>query len=166
MHDNGAMTGSRMEFSAKEDIEAPIERVFAVITDFDSVERQALRRGIKVSRVKDVADGGAGTEWSAGFKFRGKDMTADIRLAEMTEPELVVFKARAGGLDTGMVIDLTALSPRRTRMTVTAPMQPKTLSARLLVQSLKLAKGRVTRKFSVRVAQYAKSIEDRAQSAS
>ncbi len=154
-----------MEFSAKEDIEAPIEQVFAVITDFDAVERQALRRGIKVTRTHDAGNE-VGTEWSAGFKFRGKEMSADIRLAERNAPELVVFAAKAGGLDTGMSVDLTALSPRRTRMTVTAQMQPKTLSARLLVQSLKLAKGRVTRKFSVRVAQYAKSIEERARASS
>lgn len=154
-----------MEFSAKEDIEAPIEQVFAVITDFESVERQALRRGIKVTRTHD-ADGEVGTEWTAGFKFRGKEMSADIRLTECTAPELVVFAAKAGGLETGMSVDLTALSPRRTRMTVTAHMQPKTLSARLLVQSLKLAKGRVTRKFSVRVAQYAKLVEERARASS
>ena len=64
-----------------------------------------------------------------------------------------------------MTIDLTALTPNRTRMNVQARLAPRTLSARLLVQSLKLAKARMTRKFSVRVAQFAKTIEGRARKA-
>ncbi len=153
-----------MEFSSKEDIEAPIENVFEHLSDFESIERQAMRRGIKVSRRASSSAALEGTEWEAGFVFRGKEMTADIKLEEMTPPEALKFAGKSGGLQTGLLIDLTALSPRRTRMTVTAQMQPKTLSARLLIQSLKLAKVRVTRKFSVRVAQFAKTLEERAQS--
>lgn len=155
-----------MEFSAKEDIEAPIEQVYAVISDLDAVERQALRRGIKVKRITPTPSVEEGMRWNVEFKFRGKAMTSDLTLAELSPPEKMRFSSRTGGLETGMTVDLTALSPKRTRMTVIADMQPKTLSARLLVQSLKLAKGRVTRKFSVRVAQYAKTIEERTRTMS
>lgn len=155
-----------MEFSAKEDIEASIDQVFAVISDLDTVERQALRRGIKIKRLSATPTVEEGMSWTVDFKFRGKEMTADLSLVELAEPEKMRFASRTSGLETGMLVDLTALSPKRTRMTVVADMQPKTLSARLLVQSLKLAKGRVTRKFSVRVAQYAKTIEERARNMS
>lgn len=152
-----------MEFNSKEDIEAPISQVFDVLTDLDALERQALRRGLTVKRKSDAPVPVKGMEWDAGFTFRGKDMSALIRLTEIASPERLAFSGRAGGLETAMKIDLTALSANRTRMSVTADLTPKTLSARLLVQSLKLAKGRVTRKFSVRLAQYAKTVEERAQ---
>lgn len=152
-----------MEFQAKEDIEAPIDKVFAILSDVNGMERQALRRGIKVRRTTPEEAPDAGMRWNAGFKFRGRDMTADVLLSRFEPPEALAFEGQSGGLETAFDVDLTALSPGRTRMSVTAMLSPKTLSARLLVQSLKLAKGRVTRKFSVRVAQFAKTLEERAR---
>lgn len=152
-----------MEFQAKEDIEAPIDKVFAILSDVNGMERQALRRGIKVRRTTPQEVPEAGMRWNAGFKFRGRDMTADVLLCRFDPPEALAFEGRSGGLETTFEVDLTALSPGRTRMSVTTALLPKTLSARLLVQSLKLAKGRVTRKFSVRVAQFSKTLEERAR---
>jgi len=158
-----------MEFTSQEDIEAPIDKVFAALSDFETMERQAMRRGVKVRR--HGAPAGVGTDpeasqrWTAGFKFRGREMEADIALLRILPPEALAFAGKAGGMETEMTIDLTALTPIRTRMNVQARLAPRTLSARLLVQSLKLAKARMTRKFSVRVAQFAKTIEGRARKA-
>ncbi|AKO98282.1 Polyketide cyclase / dehydrase and lipid transport [Marinovum algicola DG 898] len=158
-----------MQFTSQEDIEAPIDKVFAALSDFETMERQAMRRGVKVRR--HGAPAGVGTDpeasqrWTAGFKFRGREMEADIALLRILPPEALAFAGKAGGMETEMTIDLTALTPNRTRMNVQARLAPRTLSARLLVQSLKLAKARMTRKFSVRVAQFAKTIEGRARKA-
>ncbi|MGY3438657.1 MULTISPECIES: SRPBCC family protein [unclassified Marinovum] len=152
-----------MEFTSKEDIEAPIEQVFAALSDVDAMERQALRRGATVRRITSTNGATEGMQWTAGFKFRGREMQAEIELCRYAPPEALVFQGKAGGLETELDVDLTALSPSRTRMSVTARLAPKTLSSRLVVQSLKLAKGRVTRKFAVRVAQFAKTLEERAR---
>ena len=60
-----------------------------------------------------------------------------------------------------MVFTLVALSPRRTRLSADLTLMPRNLSARLLVQSLKLARANLTRKYKLSMANYAKSLEDR-----
>ena len=65
------------------------------------------------------------------------------------------------GIDGAVVIELVALSVARTRLTVSIDLEPRTLGARLLVQSLKLARGTLQRRFELRVADYASEITAR-----
>lgn len=153
-----------MQLTAREDIEAPLNRVFAALSDFDSVERQALRRGVDVQRTSGPVTGPAeGLAWRAGFTFRGKKRTADITLTEYQPPEGMTFDSVTGGLNVQMVMDVVALSRTRTRISVTVELKPKTLSARLLVQSLKLAKGGMDRRFRDRMKVLARDLESRLQ---
>ncbi|MDJ0821085.1 MAG: SRPBCC family protein [Paracoccaceae bacterium] len=153
-----------MELSAREDIEAPLDRVFAQLTDFEAIERRALRRGVEIQRTDNLAGPAAGMSWKATFRFRGKTRTADVTLSDFTPPEQLVFDSVTGGLETHTRIECVALSRGRTRISIVTVLQPKTLSARLLVQSLKLAKSSISRKFSNRMAVLAKDLEDRLRS--
>lgn len=146
-----------MKFSAKEDIEVPVAGVWAVITDYDGFERAALRRGAEVQR-KDV---GGQPAWSTAFAFRGKRRSLTIRQDRAEPPGLLAFSGASRQVEGTMVIELLELGPRRTRMTVTTEVRPLSLAARLFLQSLKLARGRIVRKYQVRVAQLATMIEAR-----
>lgn len=152
-----------MQLKAREDIEAPLDKVFAALSDLETVERQALRRGIDVQRIRG---GGAPTEgmaWRVVFTFRGKEREAEITLTEHTPPERMVFSSISGGLKVVMVMDVVALSRTRTRISVEVEMAPTTLSARLLVQSLKLAKGGMEKRFQGRMHDLARELERRLQ---
>lgn len=151
-----------MKFSTKEDIEAPIDQVFQMVTDFDNLERQAMRRGADIRRTDDGPKG-EGMSWRAAFQFRGKMRDVDIKITRFEAPHVVVADSTSGGLDARCVVELVALSRRRTRMSFDMELIPNTLSSRLLVQSLKLARGRMTKRFHLRMAEYAKDLEDRFQ---
>ena len=150
-----------MKFSSKEDIEAPIEFVFATATDFQSFERQAMRRGAEVQRLDQLEEPGVGMAWKAGFTFRGKARKAEGKLVTFDPTHALGFSTDIGGLHGELDIQLVALTPNRTRIAVVFEMKPNTLSARLLLQSLRLAKANLTRRFKGRISTFAKDVEER-----
>lgn len=148
-----------MQLTASEDIEAPLDQVFAALTDFDLIEKQIMRRSIELKRT--AGDGQAGTTWRAVFGFRGKQRAADITLSQCDAPETLVFDAEIGGLSIRNQVDCVALSRTRTRINLESNLSAQTLSARLMVQSLKLAKGGIDKRFRKGAAEYARRVEER-----
>jgi hypothetical protein len=73
----------------------------------------------------------------------------------------MVLESTSPGLLGQMRFELLPLSRSRTRILVELEIKPLNLSARLLVQSLKLAKNTLTRKYKLRVAEQAKAMEER-----
>ncbi|EAQ22888.1 SRPBCC family protein [Roseovarius sp. 217] len=150
-----------MQFSGKEDIEAPIERVFEEITDFQAFERSALRRGADVKRTDTLRAPGVGMSWHAAFKLRGKQRKVDVSVADYDPPNGITLGLMSASIEGQMIAELVALSRGRTRMTVTLVLQPRSLAARLMMQSLRLARGNLTKRFKVRLAEYAMDVEER-----
>lgn len=152
-----------MKFSTKEDIEAPIEQVFGLVSDFEALERAALRRGAEVQRTDSLRKPGIGMSWTASFIARGRQRQLNIEMTEYEPPHGMRFHSVAQGLETDMKVELVALSRGRTRLSIDLELKPKSISARLLVQSLKLARTNLNKKFHLRMADYARDLEDRAK---
>lgn len=150
-----------MKFSSKEDIEAPISEVFAALAEFETFERQAIRRGADVQRMGEIDPPRVGMGWQVGFSFRGKQRDLLVELAEFEPDSLISVNGESDGLNGVLELELLALSPGRTRMSVAMTLAPKTLTGRLMVQSLKLAKSKLTKKFKRRVAEFAAMTEER-----
>ena len=148
-----------MRFSSREDIEAPIEHVYGKLTDFYGFERSAMRRGVKAEREDPSAPIGIGTIWHVRFKFRGKPRAADVELVKLDENDGFEVSFKSGGIEGLTSLELVPLSPHRTRMILRLDLSAKTLAARLLLQSLKLAKSNLTHRFKTRVADFAEEIE-------
>jgi len=149
-----------MKFSAREDIEAPIDYVFRHATDFADFERQAMRRGAQVIR-GDNGPVAIGTRWDIAFKFRERDRTLQAELTSLTAPDgyTIVGDSENIHVDTGL--ELVALSPKRTRLMLSVDIKAKNLTARLLLQSMKLAKSKLVKRFKARVLDYTEDLEER-----
>ncbi len=150
-----------MKFSTKEDIEAPIEAVFEMLCDFEGFERSAMRRGAEVQRVDNLTKPGVGMTWNAVFEMRGKRRELQIEMVTFDKPNDIILESTSPGLLGKMSFELMPLSRNRTRIIVELEVKPLTLSSRLLVQSMKLAKASLTRKYKLRVGEYAKGMEER-----
>lgn len=147
-----------MKFSSKEDIETPIDRVFEQLTNFEMFERAAIRRGVEIERERDTAQPVVGMAWKARFEMRGRSREARVELVHLDRPNTMRFDAIGKGVDGSFFIDLLPLSPRSTRISVVLDIEPKTLSARLLIQSMKLAKTNLTKRFRKKVREFAKTL--------
>lgn len=150
-----------MKFSTREDIDAPIEDVFEELCDFEAFERQAIRRGADVQCRTPAARNKLGAQWDAAFNLRGKQRQLVLTLDRLETPNGMGVVAASNGIDADFSVDLVALSVTRTRINVSLEMKPKNLSARLLIQSLKLAKGTLDKRFKLRMADAVRLLEQR-----
>ena len=155
-----------MKISSKEDIDAPIGEVFDMLSETERYERSAMRRGAEVKRTSAPSVHGKGMTWDVAFQLRGRRRQMALEMAEWQAPTQMKIEARSPNLASDFVVNLVALSPTRTRVAVSLDLRPKNLSARLLVQSLKLAKNSLNKQFKLRVAEYSKEVESRFKQAS
>ncbi len=148
-----------MKFSTREDIEAPIAFVFERISDFDTFEKRALRQGADVQRTDEGAFD-VGAIWDVAFPFRGRTRKMQIKLTQIDPPNGYHFETESDGMTATSDVTLVSLSPTRTRIAVGIDLRARTLTARLLIQSMKLAKTKLSNRFKARVLDYAEDIED------
>ncbi len=154
-----------MKLSTRHDIEAPLDHVYAAMTDVDRWETAAMRRGADVARTDKLGRFDVGAAWTVDFVFRGKARKLSMRVQSVDAPSRITLVGNGPTLDGSVAIDLLALSPRRTRVIVGTELKPRTLGARLMLQSLKLAKARVERRYDQRITTILTDIEERYQAA-
>ena len=92
------------------------------------------------------------------FEYRGRDRRATVQLSEFSAPERMLFLVTNSALNTRLDITISALSKTQSRFQVTAVLEPKSLTARLLVQSMKLARSKYNKRFQKRVAEVASEL--------
>ena len=149
-----------MKFSTREDINRPIAEAFAAAGDFALFERLAARRGVVFIQAErsDVLQ--EGQTWQSVFEYRGKRRTVDAEVVTVDADQGYAVAFTGAGIEGLGVVDFLALSRQRTRMFVSLDLRPTSISSRIYLQSLKLAKRRLTGKFKARVAAFARLIED------
>ena len=149
-----------MKLSAKTDIEAPIAYVYASLADHGQWEADARRRGIEVERPEGTPTQGVGAAWRIEAPFRGKIRKIVLTVQEMTPHHRLGMGFDGQTFEGEMVLELLAMSPRSTRMRLLLDLRPKTLSARLFLNTLRLAKARVQGRLDTRLRQFGSRIQE------
>ena len=148
-----------MKMTAKTDLEAPVDYVYASLADHAAWEREAVRRGAEVERPADMPLAGVGAGWRIRARIRGRQRSILLWIDGMEPDRSISFSFEGLAMQGTAVLEVQALSARRSRLRATLDVRPKTLAARLFVNALRLAKGRVQDKFDKRLAQLAGRIE-------
>lgn len=150
-----------MEFSARTDIEAPIDFVFGQVTDFAGFERSIMRRGGDVERVEGGGAAIVGTKWNVKFRLRGKERKVKAEIVSVDAPNNMNIAINSPNLKGSTVVELVALSKGRTRLIVTVEAAAKSIPAKLLFQSVRFARGRTQKRFDTLVTGFAEDVEAR-----
>lgn len=147
-----------MKLTATEDIDAPIGLVFAQVCDPDRLERTVRQQGGMVRRIPEGAMG-EGTQWDAQLAFRGASRTVSFVLTALDAPNTLRLRGNGAAFDIAVDVELMVLRPGATRLTITTQGAPKSLPARIMLQSLKLAHEQVLARYRQRIAEYMEEIK-------
>ncbi|MBL3551607.1 SRPBCC family protein [Rhodovulum sulfidophilum] len=149
-----------MILTCQEDISAPIERVFSRLTDFTRFERAIETRGGDVTRHAGPPDTPApGMAWTIRLHFHGAHREIEAELTDYAPPSAMCLGAASSGLGAEGRIELAALAEGLTRLSVAIDLGPKTLGGRVLMQTLKLARGKLAEEMEAGLARFARRIE-------
>ena len=101
--------------------------------------------------------------WAARAQIRGRMRDIAIRLTRFQPDQSMELGADSGGLLSTVGIELVELSRNRTRLQIGIELKAVTMTSKLLLQSMRLAKGNLDRRFAKRVHDFAKEVEERHQ---
>jgi Polyketide cyclase / dehydrase and lipid transport len=150
-----------MKLTAKTDLEAPVEFLHAYLCDNATWEREATRRGVEVERPADMPLTGVGAGWRIRVPFRGRVRKVLLRVDDIVRDETIAFSFEGQAMVGTTVLEFKPLSPRRCRLKVTIDAKPKTLAARLFLNTLRLARRKVEERFEKRVRKLGARVEER-----
>lgn len=143
-----------MKFSLRQDTDLSAEELFAAISDFARIERMLVRRGADVRRLDPAQEPGAGMAWEIGFDLRGKRRDMRMDVTQFDRPEKIVILGEGESL--GLTVEMTviALTRSKSRMIFEVEAKPRNMRARLMLQTAKLGKAQLDRKFADRVSKF------------
>lgn len=150
-----------MKLTAKTDLDVPVGFLFDAVADQEAWVAMARARGAEVEPAPDRPASGIGAGWNLRFRFRGKLRKVQVWLEDLQTDQLLAYAFAGQAFEGSAVIEVTALSSRRSRLRVGLTVKPRTLAARLFLNTLRLARRKVQARYDMRLGQAAATIQAR-----
>ncbi|MFD2173480.1 SRPBCC family protein [Rhodobacter lacus] len=151
-----------MKFSNRVDVAVSADRLFAQLTDVAGIEEIARRKGVSMRRLDTLREIGAGMSWEVGFMLRGKPREMIVDVARFEPGRCTEYAGISSSFEVTLTLDFTTLEPNRTRLGTMLELRPRTLGARLLLQSARLGRANLDRRYNARIKSFLREIEARA----
>ena len=144
----------QMKFSTRIDKEVPAEQLFAAVGDFDALERMLISRGASVVRIDPARDPGTAMGWLAEFDWRGRARKMRLTVTRFDRPEALSMQGRSDALDLTIDANVVALNRNKSRLIFELELRPRNMKARLMLQTAKLGKAQLDKRFERRTREY------------
>jgi hypothetical protein len=148
-----------MQLRVAEDVGAPRAMVWARFTDFANLEADLRDRGATLARIGGWTATAEGLEWRGDVMVHGKTRTLSAGVSRLESEVLCLIDSRIGGMVCSYAMRFVPLSTEATRVELALDLSADTLSARLVLQSLKLARGQVAQRLQATLARQGKAAE-------
>jgi uncharacterized protein YndB with AHSA1/START domain len=149
-----------MELETTYDLNAPADYIFRRITDHADFEALLMGYGANIERLDDQSDLSVGMKWSIDGVFRGKQREVEVELTQLTMNELISYQSESKDVSANVEMELFPLTPKRTRFSINLMPKANTISARLILQSAKLARKTLEKRVNRRFADFCERLED------
>ena len=143
-----------MKFSTRIDTDLPAERLFEVVGNFDALERMVIGRGATVARIDPSNEPGIDMGWNIGFDWRGKARQLRLAVTRFDRPEQMMMAGHSDALDLTVVATVVALSRVKSRLIFETEVRPRNMKARLMLQTAKLGKAQLDRRYQRRIEDF------------
>lgn len=156
LHRSGRLPSGlfQMKFSTRIDTDLPADALFDTVSDFGRIERMLMRRGASMARIDPALDPGTGMGWHVGFDWRGRPRELRLEVTRFDRPECVTMAGMSEAFETGISMTVVALSLSRARLIFETDIRPLNMRSRLMLQTAKLGKPQLDRKFERRIADF------------
>mgnify|MGYP002712920617 CR=1 FL=1 len=92
--------------------------------------------------------------WDVAFDLRGKRREMRLSVAQFDRPEKVVILGDAESLALTVEMTVIALTPAKSRVIFELEARPQTIRARLMLQTAKLGKAQLDRRYQRRIEDF------------
>lgn len=148
-----------MDITAKIDINAPREFTYKSLLDFDAHEKRIAAYGAEIARTKDIEKGDSHHEWSLSVNWRGQNRDLTLRTLDMVPSEVLTLETVSDLFTIHYDFKLISLSPKTSRLRLKTQTKGKSLKARILLQSARLASSRIERDLRSRMQVFGDDVE-------
>lgn len=149
-----------MELVTTYELNAPADYVFARITDHADFEALLMGYGANIERLDELDSLGAGMKWAIDGSFRGKERSVEVELTDIKPSEFIAYRSVSKDVNAEVAMHLEQLSGNRTRFSINIAPKANTISARLILQSAKLARKSLQKRVNTRFADFCTRLEE------
>lgn len=148
-----------MKFSTRVNGDIPATQLFDRVADFDRLERILILNGASVARIDPAVEPGTGMGWNIAFDWRGKERPIRLEVDRFDRPEILSMNGQSDSLNIVVVATVIPLSPSRSRLIFQTEVEPRNMRARLMLQTAKLGKARLDRRYERRIREFLGELE-------
>jgi hypothetical protein len=150
-----------MHFASDDIIDAPAPFAFGRMSRFGDFERLAAERGAEMTRLDTMTEAGIGVMWELRFNLRGRRRRIDLQLSDYVEPTRIAISGMSDGLLFQFDATLDPVAAERCRLCTRLVIKPRTLAGRMMLQSARLSKPSLNRRYARRLRDFAARVAER-----